>query len=64
MSLIKLICYGKSAENGECRRHDERLILIDRKFCWGSAAQWGCRGKIRYKGMLNGFSRDIFEIIR
>ncbi len=41
MSLIKLICYGKSAANGECRRCDERLILIDRKLCWGFAAQWG-----------------------
>lgn len=64
MSLIKLICYGKSAANGGCRRCDERLILIDREHCWGFAAQWGCRGKIRYKGMPNGFSQDIFEIIR
>lgn len=43
MSLIKLICYGKSAANGGCRRCDERLVLIDRKLCWGFAAQWGCR---------------------
>lgn len=47
MSLIKLICYEKSAANVGCRRCDERLILIDGKLFWGFAAQWSCRGGVQ-----------------